>query len=228
MREAWVRPGGGASYWEVDLTTGKDLGVVLKQGPTFIKQGRLPGGGPSLSKPSSSAFNPEIKLGKRIGRGNAGDVFLDANNPDFVLKKLSTQDSVLLTEVHMKEVEYFNRYYGEGSAEFIKQGNQHYIRMYRVPGKTLIEINSKIYPPNAKERFLSMMDDLGYNNIIHNDLNFNNVLYDKKNNTFYPIDFDNAYDGYYSASDPNSGKQYWGIKMRVGFILEHIEEYALT
>lgn len=47
MREARVRQGGGATYWEVDITTGKDLGVVLKQGPEFIKPGRLPGGGPS-------------------------------------------------------------------------------------------------------------------------------------------------------------------------------------
>ncbi|OVZ78114.1 hypothetical protein [Yersinia intermedia] len=47
MREAWVRQGGGATYWEVDLTTGKDVGVVLKQGPEFSRQGRLPGGGPN-------------------------------------------------------------------------------------------------------------------------------------------------------------------------------------
>ncbi|HEN3297583.1 TPA: hypothetical protein ACPZRO_002537 [Yersinia enterocolitica] len=48
MREAWVRQGsGGAAYWEVDLVTGKDLGVVLKQGPEFSPQGRLPGGAPN-------------------------------------------------------------------------------------------------------------------------------------------------------------------------------------
>ncbi|WP_205572688.1 hypothetical protein [Yersinia rochesterensis] len=225
-REAWVRQGGSGAYWEVDLATGQDLGVVLKQGPEFIKPGRLPGGGPSQSKTSVTEFNPEIKLGKKIGDGLAGDVYLDANNPGFVLKKLSTQDSVLLTEVHMKEVEFFNRYYGDGSAEFIKQGNQHYIRMYRVPGKTLIEIKTKIFPPNAKERFLSMMDDLGYYNIIHDDLNFNNVLYDVKTNTFYPIDFDKAYDGYYSARDLNDGNQLWGIKMRIEHILAHIEKYT--
>ncbi|HDL6962599.1 TPA: hypothetical protein PXM28_001859 [Yersinia enterocolitica] len=47
IREAWVRQGSsGAYYWEVDLTTGQDLGVVLKEGPTFIQQGRLLGGAP--------------------------------------------------------------------------------------------------------------------------------------------------------------------------------------
>ncbi|HED4490398.1 TPA: hypothetical protein R4367_004113 [Yersinia enterocolitica] len=48
IREAWVRQGSsGAYYWEVDLATGKDLGVVMKQGPEFSPQGRLPGGAPN-------------------------------------------------------------------------------------------------------------------------------------------------------------------------------------
>lgn len=46
-RPAWVRQGGGGAYWEVDLATGQDLGVVLKQGPQFIKPDRLLGGGPN-------------------------------------------------------------------------------------------------------------------------------------------------------------------------------------
>ncbi|CNH51230.1 hypothetical protein [Yersinia kristensenii] len=46
-REAWVRRGSSGAYWEVDLATGQDVGVVLKQGPEFIKQGRLPGGAPN-------------------------------------------------------------------------------------------------------------------------------------------------------------------------------------
>ncbi|EPS8492966.1 hypothetical protein ACVH8U_001832 [Yersinia enterocolitica] len=63
MRQAWVRQGGGgAAYWEVDLATGKDLGVVLKEGPEFIKQGRLPGGGPLLSKARNPEFNRQSSL----------------------------------------------------------------------------------------------------------------------------------------------------------------------
>ncbi|EPZ8126128.1 hypothetical protein ACXV6R_004026 [Yersinia enterocolitica] len=62
-RQAWVRQGGGgAAYWEVDLATGKDLGVVLKEGPEFIKQGRLPGGGPLLSKARNPEFNRQSSL----------------------------------------------------------------------------------------------------------------------------------------------------------------------
>ncbi|MFV8800819.1 hypothetical protein ACNSO8_19735 [Yersinia sp. LJYL362] len=227
MREAWVRQGSsGAYYWEVDLATGKDLGVVLKFGPEFTRQGRLLGGGPSLSKTTNPDFNPEIKLGKHIGSGLTAEVYLDANNPGFVLKKILTRDSAFINRVFTKEVEFFNRFYGEGSAELISADNQYYIRMYRVPGKMLTQIKTKIYPANARERFLSMMDDLGRYNSIHNDLNFNNVLYDKKTNTFYPIDFGNADEGYYSPRDQDNGQQPWGIKMRVGFILEHIEKYT--
>lgn len=51
MRKAWVRQGSsGAYYWEVDFSTGKDLGVVMKQGPQFSRQGRLPRGGAILIK----------------------------------------------------------------------------------------------------------------------------------------------------------------------------------
>ncbi|AHM71701.2 OspG family effector kinase [Yersinia hibernica] len=225
VRQAWVRQGGSGAYWEVDLVTGHDLGFVLKQGPQFIRPGRLLGGGPFQSRFSHPQFNPEIKLGTKIGRGVTGDVYLDANNRGFVLKKLAAQNQEVITDIHVKEVEFFNRYYGEGAAELIAKGNQYYIRMYRVPGETLTSIKRAIFPPSAKERFLSMMDDLGYHNIIHDDLNFNNVLYDEKTNTFYPIDFDKAYDGYHSARGIESSQQHWGVDMRISDILEYIDEY---
>ncbi|WP_145594015.1 OspG family effector kinase [Yersinia aleksiciae] len=226
VREAWVRQGGSGVYWEVDSVTGKYLGVVLKHGPTFIQQGRLPGGGPSFSKTSNPEFNPVIKLGKKIGSGLMGDVYIDANNPGFVLKRLPKRNRELINEVFAQGVELFNRYYGEGAAEIVEQNNQSYIRMYRVPGKTLKEINSKIFQKDARERFLRMMDDLGHYNIVHNDLNINNVLYDKKTNTFYPIDFDDTEEGYFSARDPNNDTQFVGKGMQVEDILEHIDMYT--
>lgn len=225
-REAWVRlGGGGVAYWEVDLATGQDLSLILKQGPEFIKPGKLRGGGPYLSRDSSYEFNPEIKLGKKIGGGMSGDVYLDANNPGYVLKKITSQDSRFITNVHAKEVEFFNRYYGEGSAELINDLNKYYIRMYRVPGKVLSIISGRVFSPDANERFVNMMEDLSYYNIIHDDLNFNNILYDENTNTFYPIDFEKAYDGYYSPIDPECLNKHWGLDMRVEFILEYVEKY---
>ncbi|HHL2562130.1 TPA: hypothetical protein ACQ31I_004071 [Yersinia enterocolitica] len=227
IREAWVRQGSsGAYYWEVDLATGKELGAVLKEGPTFIKQSRLLGG--TGSRPRPETINPEIKLGEKIGNGLSGEVYIDNNNPGFVLKKLGTPDEEFITEVYMKSVEFFNRCYGDGAAELIKSDEQYYIRMYKAPGKPLTEINMKIYPLDAKERFLRMMDDLAHNNIVHSDLNFNNVLYDVETNTFYPIDFDYCYDGYYSIRDQSDSSQSWGVRGYVEMILEHIEEHTLT
>ncbi|MGT3351660.1 OspG family effector kinase [Yersinia enterocolitica] len=225
MREAWLRQGSGATYWEVDLATGKDLGVVLKQGPQFSRQGRLPGGGPFLSKKANPNFNPKIKLGKHIGSGLTAEVYLDANNPGFVLKKIKAEDldSVLISSEFENEVKFFNRFYGEGAAEIISQDNQLYIRMYHIPGKGLAQINTKIFPANARKQFLSMAEDLERYNIIHNDFSFNNVLYDQENNTFYPIDFGSAEEGYYPLSDGQRALRFTG---KFELMLEHIEKYT--
>ncbi|EPW5278844.1 OspG family effector kinase [Yersinia enterocolitica] len=226
IREAWVRQGSsGAYYWEVDLATGKDLGVVMKQGPEFSPQGRLPGGGPFLSKRANPNFNPKIKLGKHIGSGLTAEVYLDANNPGFVLKKIKAEDldSVLISSEFENEVKFFNRFYGEGAAEIISQYNQLYIRMYHIPGKGLAQINTKIFPANARKQFLSMAEDLERYNIIHNDFSFNNVLYDQENNTFYPIDFGSAEEGYYPLSDGQRALRFTG---KFELMLEHIEKYT--
>ncbi len=226
IREAWVRQGSnGAYYWEVDLATGKDLGVVMKQGPEFSPQGRLPGGGPFLSKRANPNFNPKIKLGKHIGSGLTAEVYLDANNPGFVLKKIKAEDldSVLISSEFENEVKFFNRFYGEGAAEIISQNNQLYIRMYHIPGKGLAQINTKIFPANARKQFLSMAEDLERYNIIHNDFSFNNVLYDQENNTFYPIDFGSAEEGYYPLSDGQRALRFTG---KFELMLEHIEKYT--
>ncbi|HFS3710040.1 TPA: phosphotransferase, partial [Escherichia coli] len=34
--------------------------------------------------------------------------------------------------------------------------------------------------------------------IIHGDLHMGNILFDEKNNRFWPIDFSNSYEHYYS------------------------------
>ncbi|HAV9618982.1 TPA: hypothetical protein JLG79_004577 [Escherichia coli] len=39
---------------------------------------------------------------------------------------------------------------------------------------------------------------MGESKIIHGDLNTRNILFDEKNNRFWPIDFSNSYEHYYS------------------------------
>ncbi|HHH2059565.1 TPA: hypothetical protein ACPZAW_003234 [Yersinia enterocolitica] len=150
---------------------------------------------------------------------------MDANNPGFVLKKIKAEDldSVLISSEFENEVKFFNRFYGEGAAEIISQNNQLYIRMYHIPGKGLAQINTKIFPANARKQFLSMAEDLERYNIIHNDFSFNNVLYDQENNTFYPIDFGSAEEGYYPLSDGQRALRFTG---KFELMLEHIEKYT--
>ncbi|MDR5610600.1 MULTISPECIES: hypothetical protein [unclassified Arsenophonus] len=145
--------------------------------------------------------NKNIKLGKLIGEGIEGKIYIDANNKNFILKKLHTNDRHYIESCFREEVNCFNKYYGEGSAALIESKDTFYIRMYKVPGVSLSSINDNIFPPNAQERFQHMICDLGDKGIMHDDLNFKNILYDRETNTFYPIDFSNRYEEYHSGDN---------------------------
>ncbi|EPE8326188.1 RIO1 family regulatory kinase/ATPase [Escherichia albertii] len=133
-----------------------------------------------------SATSREIS----IGSGLEGDVFKDKNNPGFVIKRYHTSDDA------GEECELFNRFYGEGSAEvFVENGKTH-LRMLEVPGTPLKKLSE--FPKDSEKLFLNMIIDMAEHKIIHGDLHMENILYDESAHRFWPIDFSNSYDRYYS------------------------------
>ncbi|EES4628275.1 hypothetical protein EZQ75_003213 [Escherichia coli] len=68
--------------------------------------------------------------------------------------------------------------------------------MLEVPGVPLTRMSQ--FPENADKMFLDMIIDMGESKIIHGDLHMGNILFDEKNNRFWPIDFSNSYERYYS------------------------------
>ncbi|WGL96493.1 hypothetical protein [Arsenophonus nasoniae] len=170
--------------------------------------------------------NKNIKLGKLIGEGIEGKIYIDANNKNFILKKLHTNDRYYIESCFREEVNCFNKYYGEGSAALIESKDTFYIRMYKVPGVPLSSINDNIFPPNAQERFQHMICDLGDKGIMHDDLNFKNILYNRETNTFYPIDFSNRYEEYHSGDNAIKNSLNNSSEMRYDWALEHIIEHT--
>lgn len=127
-----------------------------------------------------------------IGRGLAGEVFKDPDNPGYVIKRYNKANS----SDAQKECHLFNTYYGEGSAELFTEKGRTCLRMLEVPGVPLTRMSQ--FPENANKMFLDMIIDMGESKIIHGDLHMGNILFDEKNNRFWPIDFSNSYEHYYS------------------------------
>ncbi|WP_281560653.1 C80 family cysteine peptidase [Thalassomonas sp. RHCl1] len=121
--------------------------------------------------------------------------------------QLITQDPTVLVKDFAQdfarasiEADYFNRFYGEGSAEVYRESDGSVkLRMLKIPGKALDKLTLAELPANAKELYLNMIADLGDAQLYHQDLKLSNVLYDQASNRFWPKDFTGVED--YSDAD---------------------------
>lgn len=137
-------------------------------------------------------LNFDIPSRTCIGRGLAGEVFKDTDNPGYVIKRYNKTHSGDV----QKECQLFNIYYGEGSAELFTENGHTCLRMLEVPGVPLTRVSQ--FPKNADKMFLDMIIDMGESKITHGDLHMGNILFDEKSNRFWPVDFSNSYEHYYS------------------------------
>ncbi|ELK8810435.1 hypothetical protein RV047_004534, partial [Shigella flexneri] len=90
-----------------------------------------------------------------IGRGLAGEVFKDPENPGCVIKRYNNANS----SDAQKECLLFNIYYGEGSAELFTENGRTCLRMLEVPGVPLTKMSQ--FPEDADKMFLDMIIDMG-------------------------------------------------------------------
>ncbi|EFH6738512.1 hypothetical protein GNO56_25580, partial [Escherichia coli] len=90
-----------------------------------------------------------------IGRGLAGEVYKDPENPGYVIKRYNKSNS----NDAKNECVLFNRFYGEGSAEVFIENDRHCLRMLEVPGIPLTGISQ--FPEHADKMFLDMIIDMG-------------------------------------------------------------------
>ncbi|RJL50153.1 OspG family effector kinase [Pectobacterium carotovorum] len=185
------------------------MGMIPEWAGRFKKRPRMDGSAEEvvetilLMKPDFPQGKIKFNLGDKLGKGGFGEVFLDADDKDFLIKKYFINEYINSTEVATHEAEMFNRYYGEGAATVLwdEAGNV-YVRMYKVPGKTLGSLPSSSLPADAVQRFVDMIEKLNKLEIIHNDIHSGNILWDETDQVFYPIDINNLREIYFNA-DPN-------------------------
>lgn len=159
----------------------------------------------------SAFFEPsnlEGATGITLGTGKNGHVISDPTDPSYVLKKFAS--NVLGEQVSkaekiktaVEEVDLFNRYYGDKSAEVIDQSENIFIRMIKVPGISLDQcIKEDKLPQDIGLLLMDLIIRLNECKIIHMDFHPGNILYDPTLNTLFPIDLSNEYNIYYEASD---------------------------
>ncbi|CNF30542.1 MULTISPECIES: protein kinase [Yersinia] len=141
-------------------------------------------------------------LGKLIGEGSTAEVFEDVNDSSALYKKydlVGDQYNEVL-EMARQESDLFNAFYGDEASVVIRHGGDVYLRMLRVPGTPLNEIDTADIPDNLESLYLRLICKLNELGVIHYDLNTGNMLYDKESESLFPIDFRDIYTEYYAAT----------------------------
>lgn len=141
-------------------------------------------------------------LGKLIGEGSTAEVFEDVNDSSTLYKKydlVGDQYNEVL-EMARQESDLFNAFYGDEASVVIRHGGDVYLRMLRVPGTPLNEIDTADIPDNLESLYLRLICKLNELGVIHYDLNTGNMLYDKESESLFPIDFRDIYTEYYAAT----------------------------
>ncbi|WP_429500370.1 hypothetical protein ACQUFY_25195 (plasmid) [Robbsia andropogonis] len=182
--------------------------------PRMEQSHRPENGIATVADPDSPDNTLDLKLGAKLGEGYWGEVYVDADDPNYVIKRFrkfassngsskgsstSTSTDEIFTAPF--EAEVFRRYYGEDSATvYVGEDDEvNYIRMLRVPGTTIGDLPAGSLPSDAIERYADMIGRLEDCGIWHGDLTVRNVLWDGER--FNPIDMQDIRERYFALSN---------------------------
>ncbi|WP_157685255.1 serine/threonine protein kinase [Robbsia andropogonis] len=159
-------------------------------------------GGPiSVCDPSDPSYRTSLRLGDHLGQGQFGNVFEDADHPEFVIKRYYQAEDDPDDEIHLphREEETFRQFYGADAAQRYEEADgTQYLRMYRIPGTLLDDLQPNSLPEDALERYVDMLEKLKSKGIMHGDLHPENIMWDGE--SFWPIDMQDTTANYFAAT----------------------------
>ncbi|WDU60853.1 hypothetical protein LRS56_18550 [Pseudomonas poae] len=134
---------------------------------------------------------PSIKndLGPVIGQGGEGIVYASLDGKR-AYKDFGPTSSTVDNVHELSEVEYLNKYYGDGFARTAVEDGRLYLVMGRIDGVDLSYLKRGTLPPEARPLLADAFAQMEAKNIYHNDMQLKNYMYSAKDNKVYPVDLD--------------------------------------
>jgi len=159
----------------------RQTGLLVEhvQGDQWRRLG-LQGGAPTSIK---------ADCGPVIGRGGEGVVYASLDGKR-AYKDLGPTRYTPSDNIELSDVQYLNKYYGDGFARTVVEDGRRYLVMGRIEGVDLAHINKNSLPPEARSLLADTFAEMEAKDIYHNDLQLKNFMYSANDNKIYPVDMD--------------------------------------
>lgn len=216
MEQTGKIPHGTEQFKKRELSQGKrreSIETITVINPNIPKEIDISGHGHKV----------KFHLGEKLGEGTNAEVFLDADDSQYVIKRYFKDNSA--KKQALKEANAFKRYYGEDSAHvFFDDQHGSYLRMYKVPGKTLDSLPLRSLPEDSQQRYFDMLERLNHVGIMHGDLYPENILWDDNSKTFFPIDIDDIKEEFFTSNFDRKAELNERNEKDLDLILSEIEQ----
>ncbi|WP_370552320.1 RHS repeat-associated core domain-containing protein, partial [Enterobacter cloacae complex sp. P31C] len=128
--------------------------------------------------------NEKKLANERVELGRGGDAVVYDMKNGFVIKEF--HNAITELEQKEREVDIFNKVYGDGSASIVSNAM---IKMKKIPGIPIAEIGVGSFTQTEADRLMEKLNDLHGKGIYHGDLHYGNILFDGDSRDFNFIDF---------------------------------------
>lgn len=136
-----------------------------------------------------SLSSVKADLGPEIGRGGEGVVYASLDGKSAYKDLGPTRLTTAEGHTNM-EVVNLNKYYGEGFAAVVVDEGRKYIKMGRIDGVDLSQIDKGSLPASARSLLDDVFAEMEAKDIFHNDPQLKNFMYSATDNKVYPVDMD--------------------------------------